>query len=45
MRKWYMRSTLRGGVRTWVVHQQIKGMSSLWPVLTSPGKDEGGGAD
>jgi RNA-directed DNA polymerase len=25
MRKWYMRSTLRGGVRTWVVHQQIKG--------------------
>jgi RNA-directed DNA polymerase len=25
MRKWYMRSTLRGGVRTWIAHQQIKG--------------------
>lgn len=25
MRKWYQRSTLRGGIRTWVAHQQIEG--------------------
>ena len=25
VRKWYMPSMLRGGVRTWVVHQQIRG--------------------
>lgn len=25
MRRWYGPSTLRGGVRTWVVHQQIRG--------------------
>jgi group II intron reverse transcriptase/maturase len=27
MRKWYVQSTLRGGTRTWVVHQQIEGMT------------------